>query len=491
MPDITRIVGTFVAEASARPAWQRYCIALLAPLLAAFLTGRVLQLSHYPFFSLFSLAVVISSIFGGMRPGFVATVIACLVNLFSAPPFDSIRLAQGQDFVRVLVFGLAGFLIALFVGATGELERRLLLERTRLSVTLQSIGDAVIATDVEGCITFMNPIAEQATGWKLTEASGLPLENVFRIVNESTRLTAANPVRRVLAEGRIIGLANHTVLIRKDSTEIPIDDSAAPIRSNDAIVGVILVFRDITESKVSQAALVHAEKLATVGKLASTIAHEINNPLEAVSNLLFLVAHDESLSHETRHWVSLAESELARVSDMAKQTLSFHRGETKLANIPVRDLIQSVFVLYRSRAANRGVELRNDLSEDTTVFGIAGQLRQLVSNLVTNAIDAMPDGGQFRASAERIQRDGSSLMQLSFSDTGQGIAPDHLRRIFEPFFTTKAHVGTGLGLWITKRIVEDHGGEISVRSDTSSGASGTTFIVSLPESEAKAVRSAG
>jgi PAS domain S-box-containing protein len=485
MRDASRFLGRLAVHATLRPALQKYSLALLLPFVALVMTASSTQLLRAPFFSLFSLAVLLSSIFGGTKPGLVTVAVSALVNAFVSEPSWSLRVASWDDIIRIGLFTCVGCIISAFVGATGELQRRLELERSRLSTTLKSIGDAVIATDEIGNVTFMNGVAEIATGWRLNEAEGLPLEAVFKIVNETSRAPVANPIRKVLEHGTVVGLANHTVLLRRDGTEIPIDDSAAPIRDHGGnIVGTILVFRDITKAKLSQLALLRAEKLATVGRLASTIAHEINNPLEAVSNLLFLIGEDSTLSEVGRSRADTAQAELARAAEITRQTLSFHKGQTLQSSVNLCEIVDSVLRLYSSRAAARGIRLENEIDSEVRVIAVTSQLRQLASNMVTNAIDAMPGGGILRINAELTSAVGQRQIRIQFSDTGHGIDPQNLNRIFEPFFTTKKDVGTGLGLWVTKRIVEDHDGELLVESRTT-GNSGTTFTVVLPQEAVK------
>lgn len=491
MQRITPLLGRLVADSTSRPAWHRYAVALALPVLAFAVTPLATHVTRAPFFSVFTLAVVLSSIYGGRAAGWVTVAASFVFNTVLSAPLWTFRVASPDDVVRLIISSCIGLLIAAFIGATGELQRNLEIARRRLAITLESIGDAVIATDAHGRITFMNRVAEEATRWRAEEASGVALEAVFHIFNEETRTPVENPVRKVLEQGRIVGLANHTVLIRRDGTEIPIDDSAAPIRdTKGAIVGVVLVFRDVTEARLSQKALMHAEKLATVGKLASTIAHEINNPLEAVGNLLFLVGEDRSLSPLGKSHVDMAQTELARAADIAKQTLSFHKGESIASIVNVRELVDSILRLYAGRAAIRNVQMINEAPPDVTMHAVSSQIRQLVSNFVTNALDAMHTGGTLTITAESVWVDGNPRVRISFSDTGHGIDPENLHRIFEPFFTTKKDVGTGLGLWVAKRIVEDHQGELLVDS-RSSGETGTTFTVVLPQEAGKSATNRG
>ncbi len=474
MPDVSRVLGRLVSRAVLRPAWQKYGAALLLPLLALAGTAYSTQLSRAPFFSLFALSVVVASIFGGSRPGLVSVAACVLINVLLAPPYLSVRVANPDDLGRILVFGAAACTMALFVGAAGELQRKIDLERQRLSVTLTSIGDAVIATDASGRITFLNPVAEELTGWSSQHAFAAPLEKVFIILNETTRKPVPNPVVRVMAEGRVVGLANHTILVRRDGTEVPIDDSAAPIFDGDRLVGVVLVFRDVTQARLAQTALLRSEKLATVGRLAATIAHEINNPLEAISNLLYLVQSAPSLE-TARQYAASAEGELARAAHVAQQTLSFARRRESPAAVSMAELVEGTLALFAGRLTAKNIEVvkRYDGSDQALV--VAAEARQVIANLLGNALDAENPGGRIDV---RVRPSATcKTVRLTIADRGCGIKGEHKSRLFEPFFTTKERIGTGLGLWVAKEIADAHGATIRVRSRAGRGS---VFCVSWP-----------
>jgi len=269
------------------------------------------------------------------------------------------------------------------------------------------------------------------------------------------------------------------VLLRPDGTAIAIEDSAAAIRdARGDTVGAVLVFRDVTESRFLQKALIRLEKLETASKLGATIAHETNNPLEALANLLFLISRDDAASETTRHLAEMAQVEISRAAEASKRTLSLIRVERAKTKLTVSDLIDSAFQSYQSTAKNSGIRLENEVAPDLEVTALRNELRQLVSNLISNAMDAMmASGGVLRVNAEVAEQEESRQVRIRFSDTGNGIEPAHLDRIFEPFFTTKKDKGTGLGLWIAKRVAEDHGGELQVESSQA----GTTFTVLLPQ----------
>lgn len=346
-------------------------------------------------------------------------------------------------------------------------------------VTLGSIGDAVIATDERSRVIFVNPIAEELIGFKLSEAQGQTIERIFPIFNERTQKPVENPVAKVVESGRIMGLANHTVLIRTDGKIIPIEDSAAPIFDDQKkLRGVVMVFRDVTLEKQSQEVMRKAEKLAAAGRLAATVAHEINNPLEAVGNLIYLARHTGELPEDARGYLELAEQELERVSHITRQTLGFYRDSTVPAEVDLRAVVESVLKIYENKLKSKRIQVELNLAQCPAVTGLQGELKQLVANLVSNAADAVAIGGRIRISMSPVNEDGQAV-EIKVSDDGSGVAPENRSHIFEPFFTTKQDVGTGLGLWVSKEIAERHDGRIELSSENSS-LGGAVFTVVLP-----------
>jgi len=241
--------------------------------------------------------------------------------------------------------------------------------------------------------------------------------------------------------------------------------------------------RDNTERKQAEQALLQTEKLAAAGRLAASISHEINNPLEAITNLLFLVELDQSLKPETRGYLATAQSELEHVSQIATQTLRFYRQSTRPTSSTVRDVIESVIGLYNRRIRNACVQLDAQYRTTRPVTIYAGELRQVVANLLGNSLDALGKGGCIVIRERRVRdcRSGRPGIQVFVSDTGPGIAKDLLSRIFDAFFSTKADTGTGLGLWASREIVQKQGGRIRVRSREQGPYRGTLFSVFLPE----------
>lgn len=236
-------------------------------------------------------------------------------------------------------------------------------------------------------------------------------------------------------------------------------------------------------AELSQDALRRSEKLAVTGRLAASIAHEINNPLESVTNLLYL-ARSESSPEQIRQYLNLADQELARVTEITKHTLRFYREPSHPTDVDLAAVLDSVLSLYSSRLSAAGVRVRKQLRVPSVVLqSNLGELRQVVANIVGNALDAMRRGGQLclRLSVEHPSwGDRQTRARITISDNGTGIPPELLARIFEPFITTKGETGTGLGLWVTAEIIRKNGWSIRVRSSCDPARSGTTFSILIP-----------
>ena len=355
-----------------------------------------------------------------------------------------------------------------------------------LRTTLASIGDGVIVCNAEGEVQMMNPVAEQLTGWTSAEASKLPLETVFEIVNESTRETVENPVTKVKRVGGIVGLANHTVLIRKNRSELHIADSGAPIHDKSGkLTGVVLVFRDVTMERRTQDALLANEKLAVAGRLAATIAHEIHNPLDSVSNLLYLM-RTGSNAEESKQFMAMAEQELARVTQISRAMLGLYRESRTPVQVDLREMLQEILLLMERRLTDQGITLHTDLPAGIVIDGFPAELRQVFSNLITNAAEAAGKGGavwvsvlpQAAGPMENGVRTEAGAVVL-VRDDGPGILPEVQEKLFQPFFTTKGERGTGLGLWVSRGIVNKHGGTIRIESDTTEQKHGSAVSVFL------------
>jgi len=356
----------------------------------------------------------------------------------------------------------------------------------QLRTTLDSIGDGVVTCDADGRIQMMNPVAQELTGWSQADANGLPLEEVFCIVHEKTRETMENPVSKVKRLNSIVGVTNHTVLIRKNGTELHIADSGSPIRDqNGRTAGIVLVFRDITRERRTQEALLANEKLAVAGRLAATIAHEIHNPLDSVSNLLYLMRTGVS-EEESKHFMDMAEQELARVTQISRAMLGLYRESKAPVQVNLKEMLLEILLLMERRFTDLDVTMHADLPNSVIVDAFPAELRQVFTNLITNAAEAASPGGQVRVSiipqAEGMGADGLKLQAgatVIIADNGTGV-PENVRpHLFQPFFTTKGEYGTGLGLWVSRGIINKHGGNIELDSSTDNGSHGTVVSVFL------------
>jgi PAS domain S-box-containing protein len=245
--------------------------------------------------------------------------------------------------------------------------------------------------------------------------------------------------------------------------------------------GLSVFVQDVTEKRNQQEKLLVTEKLAATGRLAATIAHEINNPLESVMNLLYLARISRTATPETiQQYLMTAEQELTRVSQIARHTLGFYRETSIPADVDVARVLDDALTVYQSRLNGNHIEVTRNFQPVPHLHALRGEIHQVFSNLISNAIDAMQGGGHLTVSLANSQRCEQTGIEIVVGDDGSGISPDHLQRLFEPFFTTKLSVGTGLGLWVVKQFVEQHAGTVSVDSSTGATNHGTRFIIFLP-----------
>jgi PAS domain S-box-containing protein len=311
---------------------------------------------------------------------------------------------------------------------------------------------------------------EQVIGRTLTEMA--PIEGLRELFEQAR---AGQPVINFPLEGE---------LVTRPGEHRYWTVSYFPVVAADGSVQAISAASlEITQQKKAELALIQSEKLAAVGRLASSIAHEINNPLESVTNLLYLAERSNDLE-ETKQYVQTAERELARVSVIANQTLRFHKQSSSPHEISGGQLIDSIISMFQSRIVNAGVLVEERKSARQTIQCFEGEIRQVLSNLVGNAIDAMqPLGGGRLLLRSRIGRDwttGRPGVVITVADTGAGIPVSVRGRIFEPFYTTKGIGGTGLGLWVSSEIVQRHKGTLHFRSSEKEGHHGTVFALFLP-----------
>jgi len=379
-----------------------------------------------------------------------------------------------------------------------EAEHMLSKSEKNLRVTLDSIGDAVIATDTQGLITRMNPVAEELTGWCYKDAVGKPLDDVFIIVNALNDEKVESPVKKVLATGEIVGLANHTALIAKDGTKIQIADSGAPIQDDSGnVAGVVLVFRDVTEEYALQERLRQSEKMDAIGQLAGGVAHDFNNVLAGILGAAELLGNYTSKEEKALKLHKMIIESVDRAAGLTQKLLIFARKQTTVStSIDVHKYIDEAVALLDSTIDKRIKIEVNLVASNSTVIGDPSQLQSAFLNLAINASHAMPTGGVISIKSSNVTLDKvycetsnfdiapGPYIDIEIRDTGKGIDKQDLPRIFEPFFTTKEQgEGTGLGLAAVFGTVQEHCGVINVYSEIGKG---TSFHIYFPLSESEA-----
>jgi len=266
---------------------------------------------------------------------------------------------------------------------------------------------------------------------------------------------------------------------RRDGTYRLMSSRAIPIIDDFGnIVEWIGTKTDITDQRLAEQALIRSEKLATAGRFAATVAHEVNNPLTAVTNIHYLLAADETLPENVRAYLNIADQELHRVSHILGQTLAFYREHSRTQQVAIAPLVEEVVDIFRQRMQSRAIACQTRISADLVLSTMPGELRQMLCNLIANSLYATPNGGRIAVRAHQLSLSGSvHRVRISIADNGSGITPQNRARLFEPFFTTKQSLGTGLGLWVTRQLAERNGGRIRVRSRAGAG---TVFSLELP-----------
>lgn len=338
-----------------------------------------------------------------------------------------------------------------------------------LSALIEASPVGIIRFRQDRTVASWSGAAERMLGWKAEEIIGRQLPIAPNSAHDWSELVAK------LAGGASL-VHVETRQVRKDGSIMEALVSGAPIRNAAGVqkefIGVIA---DSTELKLAKEALIRTEKLSAAGRLAASIAHEINNPLEAVTNLLYLA---RSSRDQTQEFLALADEELARVTYLTKQTLGFYREDGAPAGVNISALAEGVLNIYQSKLKGKQMRVVKDLRAETKLSTVAGEVRQVLSNLIANAIDAAPAQGviTIRTKSAHANGTGAPGIQVTVADNGTGIDAAIKNKIWEPFFTTKKDVGTGLGLWVSKQIIEKHGGSIRFRSSRR----GTLFMVFLP-----------
>jgi PAS domain S-box-containing protein len=387
------------------------------------------------------------------------------------------------------IFGAGGDALGVFVvcqditrevTATQELRKR--EEWTResakhlgeLAAIVASSDDVILSKDLNGTITSWNDAATRLFGYSPEEMIGA---SILKLIPEHLHGDEKTILENVRAGRRIEHF--ETVRRAKDGTLIDVSLTVSPIKDEEGrVIGASKILRDVSSRKRMEQSLLQAEKIAATGRMAATIAHEVNNPLEAVMNLLYLL-RAKITDDEGRGFLATAEDELGRVAHIAKQTLGYYREHAAASLASVSDIAEHALIVYEPRCTAARITIRKSIVPSTKIFLRRGEMMQVISNLIVNSIYAMPHGGTLSISVCDASSPGDAVV-LTVEDNGLGIGPKDLPKVFDAFFTTRNTVGTGIGLFVAKQFIEGHGGRISIESDSESEKHGTTVRIVLP-----------
>ena len=343
-----------------------------------------------------------------------------------------------------------------------------------LAAIVASSDDVILSKDLNGIITSWNNAAERVFGYSPEEMIGTSILKLIPVELHSDEKTIIESIRA----GRRVEHFD-TVRLTKDGRLIDVSVTVSPIKDEAGrVIGASKILRDVSSRRRMEQSLLQAEKIAATGRMAATIAHEINNPLESVMNLLYLMRPMITAAEGTQY-LDLAEVELGRVSHIAKQTLGYYRELASASPASLGETVYHAISIYEPRCAAAGIEIRQSIESERKLVLRRGEMMQVISNLIMNSIYAMSDGGVLSISVVDGEGPEDGLV-LTIQDNGPGIPAQVLPKVFDAFFTTRATVGTGIGLFVAKQFVEGHGGTISIESDTKEANHGTTVRIVLP-----------
>lgn len=476
-----------------RSRWLGYSVAVVSPS-AVFLLVLGLQSGAHiiPLYPFFDLAVLVSAVIGGLLPGLIAVGLSILyVYGFLAPHYAPI-VGQRLGWLSLVAFAILGVSVTLIIATLRrkqesverkqeELER----SEAQLRTVVNNITERLYVCDGRGRPLIVNqafsaffPVKEPtypqsfSEGVEVFDLSGRPLPLQDRVIS---RVLRGEQVRGVELRIRSKSNPNNESIQRFN---------ASPVRDAQGnLIMAVMTSEDITLHKKAEEALIRSEKLAATGRMSATIAHEVNSPLAAMTNALYLASSDPGLQPETKEYLRVANQELRRATDIIRKALGFYRetGSQKPVDFPT--LIDEVVELYASKLQQRNITIRHKYKyggcegEKGCFVMNVRELRQMISILLANGIDALNDNGTLYIRTSRTSDGNGQRIHLTIADNGRGIRTEHLKRIFEPFFTTKEAVGTGLGLWVTQELVRKYNGLIQVRSQEGRG---TVFRIGFP-----------
>ena len=343
-----------------------------------------------------------------------------------------------------------------------------------LAAIVESSDEVIISKNLDGIITSWNAAAWRVFGYTAEEMIG---QSILKLIPEELHYEEKIFIEKLKSGQRIEQF--ETRRITKSGQTLDVSLTLSPVRDvRGEVIGASKILRDVSLAKRLEQSFLLAEKLAATGRMAATIAHEINNPLEAIVNLLYLLRPTIS-SDEGRGYLATAESELQRVSHIAKQTLGYYREDAAAIPVSLNDIAQQAITIYEPRCRASGIKILLSLTSAQKIFLRRGEILQVISNLIANSIYALSAGGTIHIDVRDCETDPQGVT-LSVRDNGEGIGPEALPRVFDAFFSTRATIGTGIGLFIAKQLVEGHGGQISIESSKNVREHGTNVHVFLP-----------
>jgi|GEM_PF-1406765 PAS domain S-box-containing protein len=468
-----------------------YAVAVLAAVVPFVFRQFLAVAFHLPLppYLLFSPIVLLVALAYGFRAGLLTTLLAALMaQYWIIFPVQHWAIMYGSDTVALAFFCSIGFFMSLVATsfrermrrmANLEREQQLRASRESFCTLLRDSRDIIYRFNLRTHrYEYISPAVKAVLGYSPDQLSNLSFGAMPTHIHPDDRRMFVEQSKRAETFGRAEFEYRH---MASDGQYRWLSVVASCTLAEDGTPLYREGFaRDITEKKQSEEALLRNATLASVGRMVAAIAHEINNPLAAVTNLLFLAASDKEVPASVRGYLEQADAELQRIAHITRQTLGFYREVNAPEPVRIDALIVSAIDLFQRRIEAAHVTLVREWSEGLQVVGVGGELRQVVSNLLANSLDAVEDGGTIRIRACTRLRNGLPYMRILISDNGKGIERGLRKRIFEPFFTTKGSVGTGLGLWVTHQLVEKHGGTIRLRSATTGPWRGTLFQIDLP-----------
>lgn len=354
-------------------------------------------------------------------------------------------------------------------------------DRIREAFEFAASGMAI--TDLEGRFKQTNSAYRAIVSRNEMELDG---ETILSLTHEADQPRCKEQLDQ-LVSGQIPSFVLEKRYVRPNLEAIWVRNSFSLLRGgSEKPTHIILICHDVTEKRRAERMLIETEKLTVAGQLAASIAHEISNPLEGVINLLYLVRNTDEIS-EAHELARQAEDEIQRVAKIATDTLRFHQHDVEPAMANISELIDPVLALFKGRLNEARIKVALDKKDSPDMLCFPGEIRQVLANLVRNAVQAMPNGGKLRLRVRPATdwRTATPGVRVTMSDTGSGISAETRKRIYDPFFTTKGNQGTGLGLWVTSQILAKHSGSMHLRSSEKTGKSGTAFTLIFPKNGAE------